>query len=62
MKHSHWISVASAVLGLCALQPAVAAVSVQVLETGSSVTTLRITVDGPKLESVETPSGVFRRF
>jgi hypothetical protein len=29
---------------------------------GPSVTTLRITVDGPKLESVETPSGVFQRF
>ena len=49
---------------LCAaLSPAaMAAVTVTVVEQSSNGTVLRIDVDAPKLETVDTPSGAFDRF
>ncbi|MDN3922115.1 C25 family cysteine peptidase [Roseateles violae] len=45
-----------------ATPPALAAVSVAVVEQGSRSTLLRITVSAPDLETVDTPSGEFQRF
>ena len=39
-----------------------AAVTVTVLEQGANTTTLRIKVEPPKFESVDTPLGAFQRF
>lgn len=60
------VAAASAALctALAAVQapPAWAAVTVTVLEQSASTTTLRIKVEPPKFEEVDTPAGVFRRF
>ena len=46
-----------------ALAPsAMAAVTVTVLDQNVRGTTLRISVDAPKFEAVDTPSGKFERF
>lgn len=42
--------------------PALAAVTVTVLDQSANTTTLRISVDSPKLEPVNTPLGTFLRF
>src|SRR5690349_16747021 len=49
---------------LCAVfaPTAMAVVSVAVVEQGARSTLLRITVEAPKLEGVDTPAGRFERF
>jgi hypothetical protein len=50
-------------LAMAALAPsAMAAVTVTVLDQNVRGTTLRISVDAPKFETVDTPSGAFDRF
>lgn len=62
----HCIAAAAALCSLATsaafAQSAPPGVSVQVLEAGTDKTVLRIRVEAPKLEGVETPSGAFVRF
>ena len=56
------LACATACAAFAAAAPAFAAVTVTVVEQGASTTVLRIKVDPPKFETVETPAGSFARF
>lgn len=60
-RQTGWLRLAAASL-LAAATTAHAAISVQVLEEGPRVTTLRISVGTPQLLNVKTDAGEFQRF
>ncbi len=62
MKRFLLTTLAALVGWACAATSALAANKVEVLEQGQRSTLLRITVDDPKLEEVNTPAGRFMRF
>lgn len=62
MTHSTRTLCAIAAAWLIGAMPALAANSVVVLEQGQRTTLLRLSVDDPKLEEVNTPAGRFMRF